>query len=106
MDDLTKRYSIKIGNTSHVNKTAAELLAVDGIGQVTVDKLKAAAALEEINAQAFVKIDGMYPQWKQTNILRIGTDEEKATMNTYIDAVRDWANSEEPTQDQLLAIKA
>lgn len=100
------RYTIEFNGVKHINKTEAELLAVKGIGQATVDELKAKAALEQVNKAAFDCIDAVYPQWKQTNIMRIGTDEQKATMNTFIDAVRTWANSDNPQQADLDAIKA
>ncbi|WP_435275705.1 hypothetical protein ACMAZF_01335 [Psychrobium sp. nBUS_13] len=101
-----KRYSVVIGSTRHINKTEAELLAVKGIGQATVDEAKAKAKLETINKQAFAHIDGAYPQWKQSNITRIGTSEQQATMTTFIDAVRAWANSDDPQHADLMAIKA
>lgn len=104
--DNQPRFSVTIGNTRHINKTEAELLAVKGIGQVTVDELKTKAKLETVNQQAFVHIDASYPQWKQANITRIGTAQEQATMNTFIDAVRAWANSSDPVHSDLLAIVA
>ena len=100
------RYSVTIGETSHINKTEAELLAVKGIGQATVDEAKAKAKLEHINKQAFAHIDAAYPQWKQANITRIGTDEQQATMTTFIDAVRAWANGDDPQHADLVAINA
>ena len=106
MKELQPRYSIKIGNTQHVNKTEAELLAVKGIGQVTINELKAKAKLDEVNQQAFVRIDAAYPQWKQANITRSGSAAEQTTMNNFIDAVRAWANSVEPVHADLLAIVA
>ena len=33
-----------------------------------------------------------YPDWKQLDVLRRGTDAEKAKMDTFIDACRDWSN--------------
>ena len=42
------------------------------------------------------KITSVYPEYKQLNILRNGTDAEKTKMQTYIDAVRAWANSSSP----------
>ncbi len=106
MKAFDKRYSVTIGNTQHVNKTEEELLAVKGIGQATVDEVKAKAKLETINKQAFAHIDGVYPQWKQSNITRIGTNEQQATMNTFIDAVRAWANGDDPQLENLTAINA
>lgn len=100
------RYTVTIGNTVHLNKTEIELLAVKGIGKATIDELKAKAKLEIINKQAFVHIDATYPQWKQANITRIGTNAQKTTMTTFIDAVRAWANGDDPQQSDLMAIKA
>lgn len=104
--DDEPRFSVTIGGTQHVNKTEEELLAVKGIGQATVDDAKAKAKLETINKQAFAHIDATYPQWKQSSITRIGTDEQQATMTTFIDAVRAWANSDDPKLEELTAINA
>lgn len=107
MSEINKpRYSVTIGDTKHINKTEAELLAVKGIGQATVDEAKAKAKLETINKQAFAHIDAAYPQWKQSNITRIGTSEQQTAMTTFIDAVRAWANSDDPQHEDLAAIKA
>ena len=38
----------------------------------------------------------MYPEYKQLNILRGSNQVEIAKMNTFIDAVRAWANSTNP----------
>jgi hypothetical protein len=35
-----------------------------------------------------------YPDWRQLDILRRGTDAEKAKMDTFIDACRDWSNDD------------
>ena len=104
--DNTPRFTIVVAGVTHVNKTETELLAVKGIGQATVDEAKAKAKLETINKQAFAHIDATYPQWKQANITRVGTDEQQTAMTTFIDAVRAWANSDDPQQADLVAIKA
>ena len=52
--------------------------------------------LADINYIAGKKITSVYPEYKQLNIIRNGTDDEQATMQTYIDAVRAWANSTDP----------
>ena len=108
MLDIIKepRFTCVVSGVSHINKTEEELLAVKGIGQATVDEAKAKATLETINKQAFAHIDATYPQWKQSNITRIGTDEQKATMTTFIDAVRAWANGDDPQHADLVAINA
>jgi hypothetical protein len=33
-----------------------------------------------------------YPDWRQLDVMRRGTEAEKATMDTFIDACRDWSN--------------
>ena len=35
-----------------------------------------------------------YPDWKQLDVLRRGTDAEKAKMDAFIDACRDWSNDD------------
>lgn len=47
---------------------------------------------EEINQFAQDHIYKYYPLWKQSNISREGTEEQKNTMSTFINAVRDWSN--------------
>ena len=51
---------------------------------------------EDINYIAGKKITAVYPEYKQLNILRNGTTEQQTAMTTFIDAVRNWANSENP----------
>jgi hypothetical protein len=50
----------------------------------------------EINEFAQNHIYKYYPSWKQSNILREGTEEQKSQMGTFINAVRDWSNGENP----------
>lgn len=38
-----------------------------------------------------------YPEWKQLNIMRSGSQEEKDKMFTFIDACRNWSN--DPTNN-------
>jgi hypothetical protein len=33
-----------------------------------------------------------YPEWRQLNIIRTGTEEEKTQMSEFIDACRAWSN--------------
>ena len=47
---------------------------------------------EEINEFAQEHIFKYYPLWKQSNISREGTEEQKSTMSTFINAVRAWSN--------------
>jgi hypothetical protein len=37
-----------------------------------------------------------YPEYKQLNIIRTGTEQEQTKMTTFIDAVREWSNGENP----------
>ena len=50
----------------------------------------------DINYIAGIKIRAAYPEYKQLNILRGGNTVDINKMNTFIDAVRAWANSENP----------
>ena len=50
----------------------------------------------EINQFAQDYIYKYYPSWKQSNILREGNDVEISKMSTFINAVRDWSNQENP----------
>lgn len=54
---------------------------------------------------ARARIEAVYPVHKQLNILRAGTDEEKAKMSVFIDAVREWSNGENPDTAALEAIQ-
>jgi hypothetical protein len=71
----------------------------DGNGNYTLvghDDCSIVWELADINYIAGEKIKKEYPEYKQLNILRAGTDSEVAKMNTFIDAVREWANSDNP----------
>lgn len=50
----------------------------------------------EINQFAQEHIYKYYPNWKQSNILREGTEVDILKMSTFINAVRDWSNQENP----------
>jgi hypothetical protein len=50
----------------------------------------------DINYIAGQKIRAAYPEYKQLNILRSGNTVDINKMNTFIDAVRSWANSSNP----------
>jgi len=50
----------------------------------------------DINYIAGEKIKAVYPEYKQLNIMRTGTDEQVAAMTAFIDAVRAWANGDNP----------
>jgi hypothetical protein len=50
----------------------------------------------EINDFAQKQIHKYYPAWKQSNILRDGTAEQKNEMGVFIDSVRNWSNQSTP----------
>jgi hypothetical protein len=52
--------------------------------------------LADINYIAGLKIRAAYPEHKQLNILRSQDTAAIARMNTFIEAVRAWANSDVP----------
>lgn len=94
-----------VGATSYVNCTEQELQA-KGIEQPLIDAAKAEAKQAEINAIASDYITNQYPEWKQLNVLRSGTADEKEAMSNFIDSVRDWSNSDDPQLDELHEIQA
>ena len=63
---------------------------------IGVDDVSIEWELEDINYIAGEKIKSVYPEYKQLNILRSGTQEDINAMNAFIEAVRAWANSENP----------
>ena len=74
---------------------------------------KASLVLEweigDINWFAGQRIEKYYPLWKQANVTREGSAADKATMNTFINAVRTWANQDpipNPWDGTLEAITA
>ena len=61
---------------------------------------------DDINWFAGQHIEKYYPLWKQSNITREGGD-NLATMNAFIDAVREWSNQDtlpDPWDNTLEAI--
>lgn len=50
----------------------------------------------DINYFAGNKIRSVYPEYKQLNVLRSGDTTAISKMNTFIEAVRSWANSSNP----------
>lgn len=77
-------------NVYELNKETNEYLLV-GKDNCTVEW-----ELSDINYIAGEYIKKYYPEYKQLNIIRTGSDSEKLTMNTFIDTVRAWANSSNP----------
>ena len=51
---------------------------------------------DDTDSMAGEKILKEYPEWKQLNVIRDGSDADKAKMQTFIEAVRTWANSSNP----------
>jgi hypothetical protein len=43
------------------------------------------------------QITKYYPEWKQLNIIRLGSVEEQTAMSTFIDACRSWSNDSSNT---------
>lgn len=59
--------------------------------QKTLEELKQ-EKIQELKANANDYILTQYPYYKQLNIIRIGTEEEKNNMSSFIDGVRDKVN--------------
>ncbi|ABU70959.1 hypothetical protein [Vibrio campbellii] len=62
-------------------------------------------SLKDINERCEEHITYFYPIGKQLTIERVGTEEEKNLMYSFIDACRAWANSEHPKAKDLSVIK-
>ena len=62
-------------------------------------------SLKDINDRCESHITTYYPIGKQLTIDRLGTNEEKTRMYTFIDACRAWANSEHPKLKELYVIE-
>lgn len=80
---------------------------VKSIGATDADILTAQRApiVAAARRAAEDKIIEAYPVYRQLNILRAGTDEEKAAMSAFIDACRAWSNGEAPDPAALEAIQ-
>lgn len=52
--------------------------------------------LDDIKYIAGEYIRQYYPEYKQLNIIRSGTEQEQVKMTTFIDAVRAWSNTSTP----------
>jgi len=63
---------------------------------IGLDEVSIEWEIEDINYIAGEKIRSTYPEYKQLNILRAGNQEDIDAMNTFIESVRAWANSENP----------
>jgi hypothetical protein len=76
---------------------------VEQHGEPQID-LSAEAMAIRARRLCAVHITTHYPDWKQLNILRVGTKAQKDQMTTFIDACRDWSNGEKPNPAALAAI--
>ena len=52
--------------------------------------------LDDIRYIAGEHIRRYYPEYKQLNVIRTGTEQEQTKMTAFIDAVRAWSNGENP----------
>lgn len=91
------------GNT-YINVTA-ESAAELGIPVDIIAAARAAEHQAEVRRLCADKINGVYPTYKQLNLLRSGTKAEKDKMDTFINACRDWSNGENPDPAALEAIQ-
>jgi hypothetical protein len=92
MDDITITYPASQSHDEDPNL----LIATDrGL------ELPATVRARELCAQHIAKF---YPDWKQLNILRVGTKVQKDQMTAFIDACRDWSNAEKPNPADLATI--
>lgn len=94
---------------------ATEYHCVDVDNPETVARLKLSSAqVEDLKQQ--VRLDAArrlcakhilthYPEWKQLNLLRAGTQAEQDQMTAFIDACRAWSNGANPDPALLAAIQ-
>lgn len=82
---------------SHSDTEDSHLLIATEKGLESPATLRA----RELCAQHIAKF---YPDWKQLNILRVGTKAQKDQMTAFIDACRDWSNGDKPNPADLAAI--
>ena len=54
---------------------------------------------------ARTRIVAVYPEWHQLNILRSGDEQLTHRMGMFIDAVRDWSNDPDSTEEQFKKIQ-
>ncbi|WP_347361811.1 hypothetical protein [Vibrio vulnificus] len=59
---------------------------------------------KDVNERCEQHITQYYTVGKQLTVERVGTEDEKVTMHTFIDACRAWANSEHPKPKDLYKI--
>ncbi|MBS4097818.1 MAG: hypothetical protein KGZ83_13385 [Sulfuricella sp.] len=96
--------NITHNGSNYINVTEEHAQAL-GIPPEAIEAAKADERKAEIRRQCADKINSAYPVWKQINVMRIGTVEERDTMNAYIDACRAWSNGPTPLVAELQAIQ-
>lgn len=62
-------------------------------------------SLKDINEYCESYITSHYPVGKQLTVQRLESDIDKTVMYDFIDACREWANSENPKPKNLYEIK-
>ena len=75
---------------------------------ISVNELDNALVCKLVNEKrdrAYEYITLHYPLWKQLNITNSGTEIEKEQMVVFIQAVRDWSNDNDSTEEQLMLIQ-
>lgn len=97
--------TVVVAGTTYTNFTEQALFEA-GVEQSVINETKVAKQQADINETANKYIVSIYPEWKQLNILRAGTTDEKEAMSNFIDSVRDWSNSANPQLDELHEILA
>lgn len=60
---------------------------------------------KDVNEHCEAHITKHYTVGKQLTVERVGTESEKSSMHGFIDACREWANSEHPKPKNLYVIK-
>ena len=60
---------------------------------------------KDINERCEIHITQYYTVGKQLTVERLGSNEEKSKMYTFIDTCRAWANSAHPKPKELYGIK-
>lgn len=73
--------------------------------EIPLDSARFEARPNEARRLCADHIASHYPEWKQLNVLRVGSEEEKAQMSDFIDACRAWSNSDAPNPGDLALIQ-
>lgn len=96
-----------IGNIeySFIDVDNAETIARLGLTAEQINDLKRQTHDAVARLRCRDHIERHYPPYKQINILRSGTDAEKASMGDFIDRCRAWSNGESQDPAALEAIQ-